>query len=73
MSATARNHIAITAADADHQLVDAYQVGTGGTLIVTDRDGTTVTYTVPNGGYVMVQGKRVAAASTATGIVGLIL
>lgn len=68
---TARNHVAITAADADIAICDAFYAGTAGTLVITDRDGTVVTWTVPAGGYALVQGYRVAAASTATGIIGL--
>lgn len=71
--ATARNHIAITAADADlAQTVDAVFAGGAGTLVLRDKDGTAVTYTVPAGAIVPVTCTRVAAASTATGIVGLI-
>lgn len=68
---TARNHRAVTAADADIATFDALYAGVGGTLVVTDRDGTVVTWTVPAGGYALVQGVRVAAASTATGIIAL--
>lgn len=70
--ATARNHVAITAADTDISPVDAVYAGTAGTLVLTDRDGTVVTWTVPAGGYALVNCKRVAAASTATGIIGLL-
>lgn len=70
--ATARGHVAITAADADIGLVDAVYAGGAGTLVLTDRDGTVVTWTVPAGGIASVQCKRVALASTATGIIGLI-
>lgn len=71
--ATARNHIAITKADADlPQRVDAVFAAVAGTLVLTDIDGTVVTWTVPAGGYALVQTKRVGAASTADGIVGLI-
>ncbi len=69
----ARNHIAITAADTDLSTpVDAVYTGNGGTLVLTDSDGTVVTWVVPAGGYALVKTKRVAAASTATGIVGLL-
>lgn len=69
--ATARNHVAITAADTDIALCNAFYAATAGTLVITDRDGTVVTWTVPAGGYALVEGVRVAAASTATGIIGL--
>lgn len=70
---TARNHIAITPADNDlPQPVNAVFAAGAGTLVLTDIDGTVVTWTVPAGGYALVQTKRVAAASTATGIIGLI-
>jgi hypothetical protein len=39
--------------------------------VITDRDGTVVTWTVPAGGYALVTGYRIAAASTATGIIAL--
>lgn len=68
-----RNHIAITASDtALSQTVDAVFAAGAGTLVMTDRDGTAVTYTVPAGAIIPVQCTKVAAASTATGIVGLI-
>lgn len=69
--ATARNHVAITAADSDFALCNAFYAATAGTLVITDRDGTVATWTVPAGGYALVEGVRVAAASTATGIIGL--
>lgn len=68
---TARGHRAVTAADADIATFDALYAGTAGTLVVTDLDGTVVTWTVPAGGYALVMGKRVAAASSATGIIAL--
>lgn len=66
-----RNHTAVTAADADIATFDGLFAAGAGTLIVTDRDGTVVTYTVPAGARIPIQGVRVAAASTATGIVAL--
>ncbi len=68
---TARGHVAITPADADIPMVDAVYAAGAGTLVLTDRDGTVVTWTVPAGGYALVQCVRVAAASGATGIIGL--
>jgi len=68
---TARGHRAVTAADADISSFDALYAGGGGTLVITDLDGTVATWTVPAGGYALVTGKRVAAASTATGIIAL--
>jgi hypothetical protein len=69
---TARNHVAIAAADVDIGPFDAFYAGVAGTLVLTDVDGTVVTWTLPAGGYALVRGKRVAAASTATGIIGLL-
>lgn len=71
MSKTARSHIPITPADVDIPLVDAVFAAGAGTLVLRDRDGTEVTWTVPAGGYALVQCTRVGAASTATGIIGL--
>lgn len=71
--ATARNHFAITPADGTALYADALFVGTGGTVACKDRDGTTATYTVPDGGYVLAQVTEVlATGTTATGIVGLL-
>lgn len=66
-----RNHRAVTAADADIAPFDALFVAGAGTAVVTDKDGTVVTYTVPAGTIIPVVGYRVAAASTGTGIVAL--
>lgn len=68
---TSRSHRAVTAADADIAMFDALYAGGAGTLVITDRDGTVVTWTVPAGGYALITGYRVAAASTATGIIAL--
>jgi hypothetical protein len=62
----ARNHRAVTNADADIATFDSLYCSVAGTAIVTDPDGTVVTYTVPAGVYIWCQGKRVAAASTGT-------
>jgi hypothetical protein len=69
----ARNHIAITPNDSTVLYADALYVGGAGTVVCQDRDGTQVTYTVPAGGQVPTNVTKVMAASTATGIVGLIL
>ena len=66
-----RNHRAVTAADADIATFDAIFAGSSGTLVITDKDGTVATYTVPTGAIIPVIGVRVALASTATGIVAL--
>ena len=50
MAETARGHIAITPADADHARCDAYYAGGAGTLVITDVDGTVVTWTAAAGG-----------------------
>lgn len=68
-----RNHVAITKADADFAAIDALYVGGTGSVIATDPDGTVVTYTaVPAGTTLPVRMIRVAAASGATLLVGLI-
>jgi hypothetical protein len=72
MAEVARNHVVITPADTDIAPVDAVYAGSAGTLVLTDSDGTVVTWTVPAGGYALVRTKRVAASSTATGIIGLL-
>ncbi len=70
--ATARGHVPITPADTDIGLVNAVYAAGAGTLVLTDRDGTVATWTVPAGGYALVECKRVGLASTATGIIGLL-
>ena len=70
--ATARNHSAITPTDGLAIYADALFVGTAGTVACKDRDGTSATYTVPAGGYILAQVTEVmATGTTATGIVGL--
>jgi len=71
--ATARNHFAITPSDSTVVNADALFVGGAGTVVALDRDGTSATYTVPAGGYVLAYCSKVMAASTATGVVGLLL
>ena len=74
-NATARKLVSITAADADlTDVVNALYVGGTGTLVLTAADDSAaVTLTaVPAGAIIPIQVKRVAAASTATGIVGLL-
>lgn len=65
--------VAITAADVDlAETVRGLWVDGGGTLVCTMEDGTgPFTFTVAAGTLLPVAVKRVAAASTATGIVGL--
>ena len=74
-AATAKKAVAVTghATDALPQgTCDALQVGTGGTVVCkTDDDATDVTFTVPDGGYVLCRISHVRDSSTATGIVAL--
>ncbi len=66
----AGEHKNITAADADLDPVPAYFMVSGaGTLVLTSPNGGVTTVTLPNGGIFPGPAKRVAAASTATGIV----
>lgn len=71
---TARNLVAITPADTDlANVVNAIYVAGAGTLVLTAADDTAaVTVTATAGSYHPIQCKRVALASTATGIVGLL-
>lgn len=72
MAETARNHTAVTPSDATAVLFDALFVGVAGTVTCLDRDGTSVQWTVPAGGYVLCQVTKVMATGTAaTGIIGL--
>lgn len=72
VQAPARKLLAITAADADlANTPKAIYAAGAGTLVVTAVDDTTpVTITVLAGAIIPVRAKRIAAASTATGIVG---
>jgi hypothetical protein len=66
---------AVTPADSDlPALVRALYVGTGGTLVLLAKDDSTpVTLSnVPAGAFIPVRAKRVLAATTASGIVGII-
>jgi hypothetical protein len=65
-------HVAITAADTDLATpVRGVLINGSGTLIITDLQGTVVTYAAVAVGVVHpICAKRIALASTATGIVG---
>lgn len=69
----ARKLVAITAADADlTNVTKAIYVGGAGTLVITAvDDSAAVTVTAVAGAVIPIRAKRIAAASTATGIVGL--
>lgn len=69
----ARNHFAITPNDSTVIYADALFVCGAGTVVCQDRDGTQVTYTVGAGAQIPVNITKVMAASSATGIVGLLL
>ena len=61
---------AITPADSDlPRIADRLYSGGGGTLVVTDMEGTVTTVTLIAGGYLDLRVSRVASASTATGII----
>lgn len=63
--------VAITAADSNlAEVPRAVFVGVAGTLVCTDSTGAVVTFTAPQG-LLPIQPVRIAAASTATGIVAL--
>lgn len=68
----ADRHFSITAADTDLAVTPrAIYVGGSGTLVLRDISGVDVTYTVNAGTTIPFRAVRVAAASTATGIVGM--
>lgn len=69
---TPKDVFAITPADADlAKMVYRIYIGTGGTLVLTVPGSTAVrTITVPNAYTLECQVTRVAAASTATGLIG---
>lgn len=68
----ADRHFEITAADTDLSVTPrAIYVGGSGTLVLRDSTGTDVTYNVQAGAIIPFRAIRVAAASTATGIVGM--
>jgi|TARA_R110000765_G_scaffold206192_2_gene311136 hypothetical protein len=69
---TFQKQVAITPADTDFGIVHALFVGGGGTVILTDQVGTVATWTVGAGAYIFCPTVRVANASTATGIIGLV-
>jgi hypothetical protein len=71
-TAPSMHFVAITAADADLASVPrAIFVGGGGTIVATPASGAAaVTFTVAAGTLLPIRPKRIAAASTATGIVG---
>ena len=65
------SHYAITPADTDLAIVPrCLWVGGAGTLVVTDNGGTVVTY-VNISGLLPIRPIRIAAASTATDIIGM--
>lgn len=73
--ATARNQVAVTKSDATVYTppLDALYVGGAGDVVTKDKDGTSATYTVTAGGYVLCQCTQVmSTGTTATGIVGLV-
>jgi hypothetical protein len=71
--ATARNHFAVTKSDATVIYADALFVGGAGDVTCLDRDGTSATYTVPAGAYILAEVTKVmSTGTTATGIVGLV-
>jgi hypothetical protein len=69
----AANCVAITPSDTTRVGFSAIYVGGAGTVIIEPAGGvgTTVTWTMPAGGYVLCQCVRVLAASTATLLIGL--
>lgn len=71
--APARDFFAITPADSDLSVIPkAIFVGGAGTVIATPAGGgSAVTFTVPAGTILPIRARRVALASTATGLVGL--
>ena len=73
VQAPARKLVAITAADADlTNVTKGIYVAGAGTLVITAADDSAaVTVTATAGSYHPIRAKRIAAASTATGIVGL--
>ena len=72
VQASARKLVAITAADTDIDVTKGIYVAVAGTLVITAADDTAaVTLTATAGSYHPIRAKRIAAASTATGIVGL--
>lgn len=68
----ARTCVAVVAADSDlPKTADAIYIGVEGTIIVTDDDGIITTVNMLAGGIWPCVTVRIAAASTATGIVAL--
>jgi hypothetical protein len=73
MMATARNHNPVTPSDTAANAFDALHVGVAGNVTCLDVDGTSATYTVPAGGYVLCRTTKVmATGTTASSIVGLL-
>jgi hypothetical protein len=71
--ATARNHFPVTKSDSAANVADALFVGGAGDVTVLDKDGTSATYTVPAGAYILCSTSKVmSTGTTATGIVGLL-
>ncbi|UPY35504.1 hypothetical protein [Sediminicoccus sp. KRV36] len=73
LTASARNFFAITPADTDLATIPkALFIGGAGTVIATPASGgAAVTFNVLAGAILPIRARRVALASTATGIVGL--
>lgn len=71
--ATAKGHSAVTPHDTNANKFDALYVATGGDVTFKDKDGTSATWTVADGAYILCQTSIVmATGTTATGIVGLL-
>lgn len=72
-AAGAQDAFAVTKSDATVIRAEALYVGTGGTVVVTTRKGNEATFTnVPSGSVLPIACTQVKAATTASGIVGLI-
>ena len=69
---TFKKQIPITPANSDFGVCHAFYVGVSGTVVLTDETGQVATWTCPAGMYIFCPGVRVAASSTATGIIGLV-
>lgn len=71
--ATARNQSPVTKHDTNPNVFDALFVGGAGDVTFLDKDGTTATWTVPAGAYILCATSKVmSTGTTATNIVGLL-